>query len=649
MLSNMRISKKIVLGMVPMIVLLLAYLGYSSFKLMEANGQLSSLKEHINEQASYGTSLFLLNNISRREQLNQQYLVSSNPQTLEIIGLLENEFSLLTSELAKNPENREMAEEVRGYEQLYVELLRTKLWTNADKLSELLEQYNHDVGPAFEGMALTVRDLGVQRKDMVTSDIGSRLAASAISARAYFNQFIANGSLSSLERANLEVLAAKTALSDFTAQMQQDTRLNHAKLLFSIGRIEELIAEGKVYVSSVGEYRSEAENMSNHIINNMLSNQIYQWRELDHQAGDILSFMNTYQLQSICVLLIAIAVGVGILMWISRSIVKTLNVLLQRVSEISQGEGDLTKRIEIQNRDETGMLAESLNHFIDAIHQIIKNAQHTSTGMIDKSARNLELATESSEQLKEQQSKNELIAIAIEQLAQSSNEVASSSAVSSQAVESTFDALKRGTGIVEQSVSSIHLLNREMQMTSEVSEALARESEEINKVLTVIKTMAEQTNLLALNAAIEAARAGEAGRGFAVVADEVRTLANRTQDSANEIEESIIRLQSESQRVVQSVSLCHEHAAVGAEASDQTQDIFNQVRMSVEEMQAMALSIASASEEQSQVTEKVKQDIDNVFSFSENIARSATNSQKTSKQSSESAQDLNGVLSKFVV
>lgn len=649
MLSNMRISKKIILGMVPMIILLLAYLGYSSFKLMEANDQLTSLKSHINEQASYGTSLFLLNNVSRREQLNQQYLASPNPQTIEIIGLLEKEFDLLTSELAKNAENREMVEEVRQFERQYITLLKTQLWVNADNLSQLLEQYNNEIGPVFEGIAVTVRDLGFQRGDMLTSDVGSRMAASSISARAYFNQYVANGNESSLQRALLEVLAAKTALFDFTPQMKQDPNLNHAQLELFISRIEGLVSEGSVYVNNVARFRTEAENMSNHIIKNMLSRQIYQWRDLDHQAGDILSFMSTYQLQSICVLLIAIAVGVGILMWISRSIVKSLNVLLNRVSEISQGEGDLTKRIEIETKDETGMLAESLNHFIEAIHQIIKNAQHTSSGMIDKSAKNLELATESSEQLKEQQSKNELIAIAIEQLAQSSNEVASSSATSSQAVESTFDALKRGTGIVEQSVSSIHLLNQEMQMTSQVSEALARESEEINKVLTVIKNMAEQTNLLALNAAIEAARAGEAGRGFAVVADEVRTLANRTQDSANEIEDSIVRLQAESQRVVKSVSLCHEHAAVGADASDQTQEIFNQVRMSVEEMQAMSLSIASASEEQSQVTEKVKQDIENVFSFSENIARSANHSQQTSKQSSESAEELNSVLSKFVV
>ena len=186
-------------------------------------------------------------------------------------------------------------------------------------------------------------------------------------------------------------------------------------------------------------------------------------------------------------------------------------------------------------------------------------------------------------------------------------------------------------------------------MAAEVSRALARESDEINKVLTVIKTMAEQTNLLALNAAIEAARAGEAGRGFAVVAGEVRTLANRTQESAAEIESSIVRLQTESQRVVESVTLCHKHAEVGADASDQTQDIFHQVRMSVEEMQAMSMSIASASEEQSQVTEQIKQDIENVFRFSENISKAAGDSQRTSQQSSQSAEDLNKVLSKFVV
>jgi len=649
MLNNMRISKKIILGMLPMIILLLAYLGYSSFKLIEANTQLSSLKGHINQQASFGTSLFLLNNISRREQLNKEYLVTAKPQTQEIIGLLEEDFKLLTTELAKKPDNREMVEEVTALERQYADILKTKLWVNSDQLNAILHEYNQDAGPELEDIAITVRDVGIQRNSLQITDIGSRLSASALSARAYFNQFIVNNSETSLQRAHLELLATKSALADYTFAMQDDPKLNYAALFLYVARIEGIFADAETYMKNVTQYRAEAETMSNFIIKNMLSNQIYQWRGLDQQTGDILAFMTSYKVQSIVVLLVSIAIGVAILFWISRQIVNSLNILLARVSEISQGEGDLTKRIEVQGRDETGLLAESLNHFIDSIHNIIKSAQMSSSGMIDNSAKTLALATESSEQLKEQQAKNEFIAIAIEQLAEASNEVASSSSTSSNAVESTFDALQRGSGIVDKSVSSIRLLNQEMQMTSKVTEDLARESEEINKVLSVIKTMAEQTNLLALNAAIEAARAGEAGRGFAVVADEVRTLANRTQDSANEIEESITRLQAESQKVVQSVALCHEHAAAGAETSDQTQDIFNQVRLSVEEMQAMSVSIAAAAEEQSQVTDKIKLDIENVFSFSKNIAESASNSQKTSQESSQSAESLNNLLRKFAV
>ena len=651
MLDNLTINRKIIVGFTPMILLLLAYLAYSFVQIQGVNGNLSVLKKHIDEQATYGTSLFLLNNINRREQLNQQYLASGQSQLIEIIKLLELDFKQLNDEqlkLATTEEKRVIAQ-LTEQEKSYSQLLHNTLWPTQAKLNVLLERFNNDLGPTIEKLALTVRDLGIQKNNIAIVDVGSRLAASALATRAYFNQYIANRNETSLQRALLELIATQSAFTDFTEAMKTDRHFSHALLAEKLIDVEQVITQAQQYTEVITKARSEAEDSSNSLIKEMLSQQLRQWRGLNYEAGTIQQFMSRFQWQSIITLAVAILVGLGVVLFISRLIVNSLNVLLERVSEVSQGEGDLTKRVEVNSKDETGLLANSLNTFIESIQNIIRNAQHNSEAVIDKSEQNLINATNSSNMLKEQQQKNSSVSSSVEQLSLSSSEIAQNSVASNAAVEETFASLEQGVGMVEQSVNSVLQLNQQMETTSQVSQALAQEAEEISKVLDVIKNMAEQTNLLALNAAIEAARAGDAGRGFAVVADEVRTLANRTQQSANEIEQSVTRLQSEAERVVSSVTDSYSHSAKSADAAAQTQQIFADVRASVEKIHEMSASIAAASEEQSHVTSAVRQDIEEVFNFSENIAAAANESQLASKSASESASELNQVLTKFVV
>lgn len=651
MIKNVSISKKIIIGFMPMIILLAICLVYFLVQISGVNQNLSVLKRNIDEQASYGTSLFLLNNINRREQLNQQYLVSQKDQFLEIIQLLENDFELLMEERLQNASAAEKQElqAIAAIESEYVRLLRDSLWPTQTKLGALLNQYNSNTGPHMEKLAYTVRDLGVLKNDINVADIGGRLASSALSARAYFNQYIANHSKSTLERAQLELTTAKFALFEFSSDMQSESRYSYGELVDNLDQIENTMAEGKRHVQNLEIVRSQAEDLASRIINEMLSQQIGQWRGMNYEALKIYDFMQKFQWQSALSLSVALIVGIGVLLFISRLIVSNLNLLLSRVSQISEGEGDLTKRVEVDSKDETGLLAQSLNRFIDTVHGIVLSAQENSSVVIDKSQQNLNNANRSSELLDEQQRKNQLVFSAVEQLSVASNDIAESLNQSSSEVESTFSALEQGAGVVDQSVLSVQRLNQQMETATEVSKALEKETEEISKVLDVIKTMAEQTNLLALNAAIEAARAGEAGRGFAVVADEVRTLANRTQQSASEIDQSVSRLQTESSRVLTSISECYVHSEESATAAEKTQQTFVDVRESVEKIHSMSTSIATAAEEQSQVTANIRHDLEEVFNFSESVAQAAQQSQEASKDSTESATALNQVLTKFVV
>jgi len=651
MLDNLPISKKIIVGLVPMTILLISYALYSLVQINNVNDNLSILNKHIGQQANFGTSLFLLDNVSRREQLNQQYLVSGRTQLIEIIKLLEIDFELLIEDellLASNDRKRGI-QLITEKDKKYRNILHDRLWPYAQELSELLEHYNSDIGPNLERLTIIVRDLGRQEKDINIIDIGGRLSASVISIRAYFNQFIANKNRSSFSRALLEVIAAKSALNDFTATMKNNDKYAYQQIKAYIANIDSLLEQGRKKTYAIMEERTQAEQLSTLITKDMLSQQISQWRLLNYDVSEISHFMSRYQWQSIAALSITLIVGLSILLLISRVIVSSLNILIMRVSEISEGEGDLTKRIDINSKDETGVLAKSLNQFIDSIQGIIRNAQLNSSTVISKSQDNLIRASKSNTLSKEQQHKNELVFSAIEEMSIASNNIADNSAQSNKVVEQTFETLARGTEIVEKSVFSVQQLNKQMEITSQVSQKLANETKEISKVLDVIKKMSEQTNLLALNAAIEAARAGEAGRGFAVVADEVRTLATRTKQSAAEIDQSISRLQSESRGVLASVSECYAFSEDSANAATNTHDIFNEIKVSINKMSAMSISIASASEQQSQVTLNISNDMKEIFSVGEIIAESAQVSQVASQDSADSATELNQLLTKFIV
>lgn len=651
MIKNLRISKKILIGLVPMVILLLGYLTYSLIKLNDTNKSLSIFKTQINQQATYGTSLFLLNNISRREQINQAYLASGQANLIDIIKLLEIDFSILNDEQLKYSasEQYETLNFISNKEQSYIHLVHEKLWPTAQKLQKVIEELNLDVGPNFKKLATNINNIGIQNNDINTIDLSAQLLINSVTARADFNEYITDGNNNALNNALLEITAAESVLDNFTDIMKSEDIYNYNTLLSELEKIKMLISKGQKHTETIMTTRKEAQNLSSSIINEMMSYQISQWRKLNYEAGTIQNFVKAFQWQSTVSLIISLILGITALVIISKLIIHSLNILLNRVSEISQGGGDLTKRVNIENKDETGELATSLNVFIGSIHEIIKNAQISSHNVIEKSKQNLTYATESSQLLKEQQENNQLVLSAVEQLAITSSEVAENSVLSSNAAEVTFSSLAEGIEIVDKSVQSVQQLNDQMEITSKVSQDLANETEAISKVLDVIKNMADQTNLLALNAAIEAARAGEAGRGFAVVADEIRTLANRTQTSTSEIDKSITRLQTESKRVLSSVSECYEYSAKSAEAADETQDVFAKVKTSVEQIHTMSISIAAASEEQSQVTTNIRQDMEKIFNSSESIAKSAQASQLASQDSTDSATQLNQVLTKFIV
>lgn len=297
--------------------------------------------------------------------------------------------------------------------------------------------------------------------------------------------------------------------------------------------------------------------------------------------------------------------------WIvlTHYVVKPITIVANAMSEIAQGGGDLTKRLNIKTDDEVGMLAQSFDTFISNLHRLVQSITHSADEMsassetIKSKAGHNTLATE------QQLGEIELIATALSQMTSATQEVSENAHKTSNKTQSCNELALTGNKIVQTTINSIHSLGSEIESTSKKVIELKQKSEDINTVVEVIKSIADQTNLLALNAAIEAARAGEQGRGFAVVADEVRTLAQRTQDSTSEIETIINDLQHASEEASQLMILTSESLQRTIDESGGAINSLDNIIQDITIINDMNAQVATAAEEQSAVANDVSEKV----------------------------------------
>ncbi|WP_457441096.1 methyl-accepting chemotaxis protein [Pseudomonas sp. TE3786] len=241
------------------------------------------------------------------------------------------------------------------------------------------------------------------------------------------------------------------------------------------------------------------------------------------------------------------------------------------------------------------------------------------------------------------------VATAFQEMSATAQDVAHNAAQAAEAARSADDASREGLGVIDQTTSAIELLANEMNVAMEEVEGLASSSQQIGSVLEVIRSIAEQTNLLALNAAIEAARAGEAGRGFAVVADEVRNLAKRTQDSVEEIRQVIEGLQNGTREVVSSMGSSHRQAQASVQQVELAVSALQRISNAVGVITDMNLQIASAAEEQSSVAEEINRNVASIRDVTESISAQADESAQVSQSLNRLANHQQALMDQFRV
>jgi methyl-accepting chemotaxis protein len=349
----------------------------------------------------------------------------------------------------------------------------------------------------------------------------------------------------------------------------------------------------------------------------------------------------------IAITLIATVLGIVVSVVIGRGTVGGIKKIVNRLKDIAQGEGDLTQRVDQDRKDELGDLGRWFNTFIERIHDVISEvgaASHEVAGAATQIAASSEqMATG----MGDQSTQVAQISSAVEQMSASVIEVASKSAEAANNAEDSGRVAQEGGRVVTETIQGMNGISDAVTASAESVAELGKRGEQIGQIIEVINDIADQTNLLALNAAIEAARAGEHGRGFAVVADEVRKLADRTTKATEEIGESITSIQTETGQAVERMNAGTEQVQVGVEKATLAGHSLEQIVTGAQDVASMIQAIAAAAEEQSAAAEQVSRGIQSVSAVTTQCAEGASQSAMAASQLSVKAEQLQSLVGKF--
>ncbi|CAI8961368.1 MULTISPECIES: methyl-accepting chemotaxis protein [unclassified Pseudomonas] len=359
----------------------------------------------------------------------------------------------------------------------------------------------------------------------------------------------------------------------------------------------------------------------------------------ERMQGVVLSIVGV----AVVVLLVIAAAG----MLLANTILRPLTLMKANLDDIAAGEGDLTRRLTITSQDELGELAGSFNRFVDKIHGLVRQITEMTSQLTGLVTQVSDQAQRSDQAMERQRHETDQVATAINEMSAAAQEVAKSAQNAAVAAQQTDEEGQTAKRVVAGSIKQIHALVDDIRSSGVSLDSLQQDVSSIVGVLGVIRSIAEQTNLLALNAAIEAARAGEAGRGFAVVADEVRALASRTQISTQEIQGMIDRLQAGTQSAVEAMRR-------SSEAGDGTSAQANQAGASLDAMadliatiNSMNAQIASAAEEQTAVAEEINRSVHQIAVAVDNVADETQLGAQTSRSLADLGQRLGKLVGQF--
>ena len=415
--------------------------------------------------------------------------------------------------------------------------------------------------------------------------------------------------------------------------------------------LDEMIA-----VHSSEKWRTDSYLISSEIgplvrqVKEKINNLVNQQRSLTEKISQQLVTNTGVTKQLVLTLfIIAAIIGLSGAFFMSLTITNSINNTVSAMDDIAQGEGDLTQRLKAKGKDEIAKLGKSFNFFISKIHGTVSQVADSTDELSEASSKVQQLVDNTERDIKTQRAETEQVASSMNMLLQTVENVSEHAENASEVAQQADMQAQKGKDVVHKTIRAIETLADDVEQAAKVIHGLENESEDIGTVLDVIRGIAEQTNLLALNAAIEAARAGEQGRGFAVVADEVRNLASRTQESTQEIQGMIERLQAGARDAVKVMNEGTEQASESVKQASEAGSALQDITEAVNKISNMNAEIASASRQQREVTDEINRSMNNISQVADATANGTVELESASSSLSRLADNLQKTLDQFKI
>lgn len=644
-------------GVLLLLLLLIAASGFVGIQKIEDRlnvvtgevADISSISNTLKEDVSLANAAVL------------QYLLSKTPDSLEDLSARfvkhKQEFSDISQQLSVQlsalPEMKQALDSINvevarffGYTDVAFSNHKTMLELQAVVPDEKLD-LKDAINFAAEDLAILVTDGDTSEIQFAASYMHSQIESLQVSVNDYFDV----RSLAKMQDLRDAMSSIITSLKDKQSYLNDDNIKDlvseiETSVMSDDGVVAKFYENARLTQESevLAKQLSDSMELVNVSVQKLLSEASSMGNQAKAEATDAAS-LSTLIIS--IVLVISIVIAVLVALWVSRSIRLPLKEVMNVLGKIS--DGDFTQRSAVKTKDEFGELSSWVNSLVAKLQSVMMEIDQASNKVADSAGNNVRLASDSKRLMVTQNERTTEVASSMSEMVATVDQVAKSSEVILHQIQSVDQRANQNRDQMDASIEKIECLLEQIEASTVVVNQLDEHSKSIDRILDVIQEIAEQTNLLALNAAIEAARAGEQGRGFAVVADEVRTLATRTHHSTEEIQQVIIQLQQGVTKTVGSMETSRQSANSSVEEVRSVGVSLAELQSSMAEIRDLSTQIATAAEEQSAVAQEIKQNVLDISVMSEQASLGADQSERDSQGLSKLASHQKDLLSQFKI